>query len=197
MVNRVVAKDGVIAICAAMPFAARLVMSNEKQFKYEWTWEKSKATNYLNAKHQPMRAHELVYIFYPPSHRSSTARVYNPQMIKGDPYNKGKAHRPTDVYGGQTAVLVKNDDGFRYPRDVLYFKTAESEEKGGGLHPTQKPVALTEYTIKTYTNPGGCVLDPFAGSGTTGVAVAKNNRHVMLIEKDPVYAETAKTRMDK
>ena len=103
---------------STQPFTSVLINSNIKNFKYTWVWEKSKATGYLNAKRMPMRAHEDVCVFYrkPP--------VYNPQKWQGAAYNKGKAHRPTEVYGEQVAVLVKNDTGLRYPRTVQYFKTA-------------------------------------------------------------------------
>ena len=141
--NRVTKKNGAIVLTAAQPFTSVLISSNLKNFKYTWVWEKSKATGYLNAKRMPMRAHEDVCVFYrkPP--------LYNPQMWQSTPYNKGKAHRPTDVYGSQVATLVKNDTGLRYPRSVQYFKTAESE--GKVHHPTQKPLSLFEYLMKTYT----------------------------------------------
>ena len=122
---------------AQMPFTAYLISTNYKDFKYTLVWEKSKATGYLNAKKQPMRAHEDIVIFYDKQCK------YNPQMVEGKPYNKGCAVRDTMAYGKQEkAVLVKNDTGLRYPRSVQYFVTAESE---GKLHPTQKPIALFEW----------------------------------------------------
>ena len=177
--NRVTKKNGAVVLTAAQPFTSVLISSNLKNFKYTWVWEKSKATGYLNAKRMPMRAHEDVCVFYrkPP--------LYNPQMWKSTPYNKGKAHRPTDVYGSQVATLVKNDTGLRYPRSVQYFKTAESE--GKVHHPTQKPVSLMEYLIKTYTSEGGTVLDNVMGSGTTGIAAIKSKRNFIGIEKEEEY----------
>ena len=176
-----------IVLTASQPFTSVLIASNLKHYKYSWVWEKSKATGYLNAKKMPLKAHEDICIFYrkPP--------IYNPQMWQSTPYNKGKAHRPTDVYGQQISVLVKNDTGLRYPRTVQYFKTAESE--GKVLHPTQKPLALFEYLIKTYTNPGDIVLDNCIGSGTTAVAALKANRKFVGIEKDPKYVDICLDRI--
>ena len=177
--NRVTKKNGAIVLTAAQPFTSVLISSNLKNFKYTWVWEKSKATGYLNAKRMPMRSHEDVCVFYrkPP--------LYNPQMWQSTPYNKGKAHRPTDVYGSQVATLVKNDTGLRYPRSVQYFKTAESE--GKVHHPTQKPLALFEYLMKTYTNEGDVVLDNCLGAGTTAIAAIRNNRKYIGIELDEKY----------
>ena len=164
-------------------------MSNPKYFKYNWVWEKSKATGYLNAKKMPLRAHEDVCVFYkkPP--------VYNPQMVQGTPYNKGTAHRPTDVYGSQRETLVKNDSGLRYPRTVQYFKTAESE--GKVLHPTQKPLALFEYLIKTYSNEGDLILDNCIGCGTTAVACINTNRDYIGIELEEKYYNITLERIQK
>ena len=171
---------------AQMPFTAFLVSTNYKDFKYSLVWEKSKATGYLNAKKQPMRAHEDILVFY------KKQCTYNPQMVQGTPYNKGCAVRDTMAYGKQEkAVLVKNDSGLRYPRSVQYFVTAESE---GKLHPTQKPIALMEWLIKTYTNEGDLVLDPCMGSGTTGIACINTGRRFIGFEKDPDYFSAAQNR---
>ena len=184
--KRIIKDNGAIVLTASQPFTSALVMSNVKMFKYEWIWEKSKATGYLNSKKMPMLAHENVLVF------SSGKIIYNPQMTKGKKYNKGKALRPTDVYGKQVAVLVKNDTGLRYPRTVKYFRTAESE---GKLHPTQKPVALFEYLIKTYTNEGDLVLDNCIGSGTTAVACIRTKRNYIGIEKEQKYIAIARDRV--
>jgi DNA modification methylase len=169
-----------------MPFTATLVASQIKWFKYEWIWEKSKATNYLNAKKQPLRAHESICVFY---RKPST---YNPQMTQGEAYNKGTAKRETSVYGSQRAVEVKSD-GDRYPRTVQYFVTAESE---GKLHPTQKPIALAEYLVATYTNEGDTVLDPTMGSGTTLRAAKNLNRNYIGFELDDNYYRIATKRLE-
>ena len=173
---------------AQMPFTAYLISTNYKTFKYTMVWEKSKATGYLNAKKQPMRAHEDIVVFY------DKQCTYNPQMTQGTPYNKGCAVRDTMAYGKQEkAVLVKNDTGLRYPRSVQYFVTAETE---GKLHPTQKPLALYEWLIKTYTNEGDLILDPCMGSGTTGIAALKLNRRFVGIEKNKDYFNIAKKRFE-
>ena len=187
--NRVCKKNAAMIFTAAQPFTSALIMSNPKNFKYSWVWEKSKATGYLNAKKMPMRAHEDVCVFYrkPPT--------YNAQMWQSTPYNKGTALRPTDVYGKQTETTVKNDSGLRYPRTVQYFKTAESEGKGKSIHPTQKPVALMSYLIRTYTNPGELVLDNTMGSGTTGVAALNEGRSFVGMEIDEKYFLHAEERM--
>ena len=172
---------------AQMPFTAYLIGTNYKDFKYTLVWEKSKATGYLNAKKQPLRAHEDIVVFYQKQCK------YNPQMNFGKPYNKGCAVRDTMAYGKQQkAVLVKNDSGLRYPRSVQYFVTAENE---GKLHPTQKPVALFEWLIKTYSNENDWILDPCFGSGTTAVACLNTNRKFIGFEKDKEYFEVAKERI--
>ena len=186
---RRIGKDNTPTISTAqMPFTAYLVSTNYKEFKYSLVWEKSKATGYLNAKKQPMRAHEDILVFY------NKQCKYNPQMTQGTPYNKGKAVRDTMAYGKQEkAVLVKNDTGLRYPRSVQYFVTAESE---GKFHPTQKPVALMEWLIRTYTDEGDIVLDPCMGSGTTAIACLNTNRRFIGFEKDNVYFERARNRIE-
>jgi DNA modification methylase len=179
--------NAAIISTAAQPFTSVLISSNFRDFKYTMVWEKSKATGYLNSKKQPLRAHEDIVVFY------RKQPTYNPQMVEGEPYNKGKAVRDTECYGVQTKeILVKNDTGLRYPRSVIYFKTAESE---GKLHPTQKPVGLYEWLVKTYTNVGDTVLDPCMGSGTTGMACINEGRKFVGIEKDPEYFNVAKNRL--
>jgi len=312
--NRVCKINAAIVLTAAQPFTSNLVMSNPKYFKYNWIWEKSKATGYLNAKKMPMRAHEDVCVFYrkPPT--------YNPQMVQGKPYDKGTAHRPTSVYGAQglkektkrkkqlqkmicekdgtiktnalellilevekselvckesmistnsnfdcnsidgdnvsvfetdvatqldcndidrtlggisndvdcdgavtedgcnvvnesfgvefiieklvelvkpLKTTVKNDTGLRYPRTVQYFKTAESEGRKSIIHPTQKPLALFEYLVKTYSNEGDLVLDNCIGGGTTAVACINTNRNYIGMELDEGYYEKCLERIKK
>ena len=179
--------NAAIISTAAQPFTSVLISTNYAWFKYCLVWEKSKATGYLNAKKQPMRAHEDIVIFY------NKQPTYNPQMTVGKPYDKGTAIRDAKQYGKQTkAVHVKNEEGTRYPRSVLYFKTAEDE---GKYHPTQKPIALYEYLIKTYSNEGDTVLDPCMGSGTTGVACMNTGRNFIGIEKEENYYEIADQRI--
>lgn len=175
--NKLIKPHGAIVLFGSEPFSSALRMSNIKNYKYDWVWEKSKATNFLNSKKQPLRAKENISVFY------TKQPIYNPQMKKGEAYNKGvrKEQTENDVYGSFEQTEVKSD-GDRYPRDVLYFKTAESE--GDTFHKTQKPVALMEYLIKTYTNENEIVLDFTMGSGTTGVACVNLNRDFIGIEID-------------
>jgi DNA modification methylase len=185
--RRVIKMNGAMVFTASQPFTSVLITSNLKDYRYNWVWEKSKATGYLNSKKLPMKAHEDICVFYqkPP--------IYNPQKWQSTPYNKGSAHRPTEVYGKQVEVLVKNDSGLRYPRTVQYFKTAESE--GKVHHPTQKPISLFEYLIRTYTNENEIVLDSCAGAGTTALAALNSNRKYVCIEKDKEYYDVMRNRI--
>ena len=185
--KRVIKPNGAIVLFGAEPFSSLLRCSNIKDFKYDWIWEKSKATGFLNSKKQPLRAHEVISVFY------SKPPTYNPQMVEGVSYNKGvrKEQTDNDVYGSFKQVEVKSD-GFRFPRSVQYFKTAENE---GGFHKTQKPVALLEYLIKTYTNENEVVLDFTAGSFSTGVACINTNRKGIMIEMEEKYFNIGVKRM--
>lgn len=186
--KRIIKDNGAIVLTSQGIFTAKLILSNKSQFKYKMVWEKSKATNFLNAKKQPLRKYEDICVFY------KKQPVYNPQMRIGEPYNKGiRKDQLTGSYGVFNPVEVKSD-GLRYPNDIIYFKTAESE--GKVYHPTQKPVALCEYLIKTYTNEGDLVLDNCMGSGTTGVACLNTNRKFIGIELDKKHFGTAKERLE-
>ena len=186
--NRIIKPNGAVVLFGSEPFSSALRMSNIKNYKYDWVWEKSKATNFLNAKKQPLRAKENILVFY------KKQPTYNPQMTKGKSYNKGIRKKQTkdDVYGSFNQTEVKSE-GNRYPRDVLYFKTAETE--GKTFHKTQKPVKLMEYLIKTYTNENDVVLDFTMGSGSTGVAAKNLNRSFIGIEKDDNYFKIAEQRI--
>lgn len=186
--ERIIKDNGAIVLNASQPFTSALIMSNPKLFKYLWVWEKSKATGFLNSKKRPLVAHEDVCVFY------KKQPTYNPQMTVGNAYNKGVRKEQTldDVYGSFNQVEVKSE-GLRYPRSVQYFKTAESE--GETFHKTQKPVALCEYFIKTYTNEGEVVLDNCLGSGTTVIACMNTNRNFIGIEQGLDYCEIANERI--
>ena len=177
--SRIIKDNGVVALTSQGLFTAKTMLSNEKIFKYKIVWEKSKSTNFLNAKKQPLRKHEDICIFY------KNQPTYNPQMKKGEPYDKGiRKNQQTGSYGNFNQSHIKSD-GERYPTDIIYFKTAESE--GKVVHPTQKPVALYEYLIKTYTNEGNVILDNCAGSGTLIKACYKTNRRYICIENEEKY----------
>ena len=149
--KRIIKDNWVIVLTAQWIFTAKLMLSNESWFKYNIIWEKSKSTNFLNAKKQPLRKHEDICVFY------KKQPTYNPQMTEWEAYNKWfRKDQLTWSYGEFSSTEVKSD-WTRYPTDVVYFKTAESEWPV--YHPTQKPIALWQYLIKTYTNPWDTVLD--------------------------------------
>jgi len=175
---RIVKTNGAIVLTAQGLFTARLVMSQERLFRYKISWEKSKPTNFLNVRRQPLRKHEDVCVFY---RRQPT---FNPQMGEGNPYDKGiRKHQLSGSYGNFVPAHVKSSGG-RFPTDVIYFKTAESEGTGEVWHPTQKPVALGQYLIRTYSRPGDLVLDNAFGSGSFLVAAASEGRNFVGIEKN-------------
>ena len=173
---RIIKPNGVVALTSVGLFTARLIISQEKLFKYKWVWTKSKPTNFLNAKKQPLRKHEDICIFY------QKQPTYNPQMQSGTAYDKGiRKNQLSGSYGDFVPVHV-HSNGERYPTDVIYMKTAESE--GKVWHPTQKPVQLGAYLICTYTNPGDIVLDNTCGSGSFLVAALMKGRNFIGIEKN-------------
>lgn len=186
--RRIVKPNGAIVLTSHGIFTANLIVSNPQMFKYKWIWEKSKSTNFLNAKKQPLRKHEDVCVFY------SKQPVYNPQMIEGEPYDKGmRKDQLSGSYGDFHSVHVQSD-GMRYPTDIVYFKTSESE--GKVIHPTQKPVSLGRYFIRTYTNPGAVVLDNTSGSGSFLVAALLEGRNFVGIEKNSDVALFKKDAID-
>lgn len=173
---RIIKSNGVIALTGNGVFTAKLILSQEKLFKYKWVWEKSKPTNFLNVKRQPLRKHEDVCIFY------KKQPVYHPQMIPGEAYDKGvRKAQQSGSYGEFDPVRVKSG-GERYPTDIIYVKTAEAE--GRVVHPTQKPVELGRYLIRTYTDPGDLILDNTCGSGSFLVAALLEGRNFIGIEKN-------------
>ena len=186
--RRIVKDEGAIVLTSQGMFTAELMVSNPKMFRYKWVWEKSKSTNFLNAKKQPLRKHEDVCVFY------KKQPVYHPQMIEGEPYDKGvRKNQLSGSYGDFQPVHV-HSDGKRYPTDIIYFKTAESE--GKVFHPTQKPVELGRYFVRTYTNPGDIVLDNTSGSGSFLVAALLEGRNFIGIEKNENVALFKKDDID-
>ena len=183
--HRVAKEKAPMVFTASQPFTTTLAYSNIENLRYEWIWEKPKGTNHMNAKIMPLKSHENILVFY------KTKPTYNPQMTKGTPYGGFKSETSTigEVYGKAKSVHRNNPEGTRYPKTILKFK----QEKG--LHPTQKPVPLMEYLIKTYTNEGDVVLDSTMGSGTTGVACLNTSRKFIGIEKDPIYFQKAQERI--
>ena len=182
--NRIIKERGAIILTAQTPFDKVLGMSNLKMLKYEWIWEKEAGTGFLNAKKMPLKNHENILVFY------KKLPVYNPQMRLGfKPYVAKKGNHGSN-YGNDKGAVTKSD-GSRYPLTVVNF-TRDKDK----LHPTQKPVALFEYLIKTYTNEGALVLDNVMGSGTTGIACLNTNRHFIGMELDEDYFNMAKERIE-
>jgi DNA modification methylase len=189
--KRIIKDNGAIVLTASQPFTSALVMSNLKMFKYEWIWEKSHPTGFASSKYNPLKYHESVLIF------CKGKTVYNPQMTKGKPnHSMGKI-----VNGGQiksesqvniTAIQSQQSEN-KFPKSVQKF----SNPRFKGMHPTQKPVALFEYLIKTYTNENDLVLDNTMGSGTTGVACVNTNRNFIGMELDDKYFEIAEKRINE
>jgi site-specific DNA-methyltransferase (adenine-specific) len=178
---------GVTVLTAAQPFTSALVMSNLGAFKYQWVWDKvNRSTGFLAAKIRPLRRHEDVCVF-----GCGPTKTYIPQMVAGAPY-VSRSGAPTENYGAFKVQEIKNS-GTRYPHSILSIPANLQTEKG--LHPTQKPVALMEYLIRTYTNPGDTVLDNCMGSGTTGVAAINTGRSFIGIERDPAYFAIASKRI--
>lgn len=179
--------SGPILLFAQTPFDKVLGASNLRDLRYEWIWEKTHATGHLNAKRAPLKAHENLLVFY---RRQPT---FNPQKTTGHVRKTAvKRGDRTDVYGIQTFAELPYDSTERYPRSVQTFA---SDKQRSALHPTQKPAALCEYLIRTYTNPGGTVLDNCMGSGTTGVAAVNTGRRFIGIERDPGIFATAVARI--
>jgi site-specific DNA-methyltransferase (adenine-specific) len=185
--NRIAKEDAAMVFTASQPFTTSLISSNLKNFRYEWIWEKPQGTNPMVAKIQPLKAHENIIVFY------RKRPKYNPQMTISTPYGgfKSKQKKLGEVYGDLDSKHRDNPEGTRYPKTVLQFK----QEKG--IHPTQKPVPLMEYLIKTYTNENDVVLDNCFGSGTTGVAAKKTGREFIGIELDEEYFKLGSERINK
>ena len=182
--KRVIKPNGAIVMTASQPFTTTLISSNMKTFRYDLKWVKSQGTGFYNANRMPLRAHEDILVWY------NSLPTYNPQKTKGKPY-KIKRGSASDVYVGKDLCVTDNVTGDRHPLSWREFK-----KDGDKTHPTQKPVALMEYLIKTYTNESETVLDFTMGSGSTGVAAKNLNRDFIGIEMDEEYFNTAKDRIE-
>lgn len=184
---RVVKPNGAIVLTAVQVFASMLVMSRPDLFKYDWVWRKTISSGQLNVNKQPLRAHEHILVFY------RRQPVYNQQYTDGTPYSiSRKVTFKGESYNKQRDSQ-KDNDGFRHPTSVLTFSNPRI--KGG--HPTQKPVPLFEYLIRTYTNEGDVVLDNCIGAGTTAVAAVKSGRRFIGIEISPNYCRMAEENIKK
>ncbi|MCL1507143.1 site-specific DNA-methyltransferase [Klebsiella quasipneumoniae] len=183
---RIVKPSAAIVLFSAQPFTSVLINSNLRDWRSEWIWEKGNATGFLNAKKQPLRAHENIEVFY---RRQPT---YNPQFTHGHERRTSKRKTVNSECYGKALTLTKYDSTSRYPRDVQFFS---SDKQTGNYHPTQKPLALVQYLIETYSNMGDTVLDFTMGSGTAGVACQQTERNFIGIEKDAAIYRTACQRM--
>ena len=184
--KRITKSNSAIVLFGQEPFSSVLRLSNIKEYKYDWIWDKVKPGAFATAKYAPLKQHELISVFYEKSGR------YNPQMVNRDKVKKSK------IYSSSDSALVKYNDGVERTYSQLYPKTIIVESNAaqkGKVHPTQKPVALMEYLVKTYSNEGDYVLDFCVGSGTTGVACVNTSRKFIGIEKDEGYFKIAQDRI--
>jgi len=187
--NKLIKPNGAIVLFGSEPFSSKLRLSNLDMYKYDWKWEKSKATLFTLAKKRPLKSDEDIIIFY------KKQPIYNPQMSKGTPYkgrNNVSEYKQVSESWNIKAGCRNDNNGERYPRTNIKIPN----ENKKGQHPTQKPVALMEYLIKTYTNEDELVLDFTMGSGTTGVACKNTNRNFIGIELDKDYFKIAKDRIE-
>lgn len=190
--KRICKKNAAIVLFGSMPFSALLVSSNLKAYKHDWVWQKNQGSNFACVKYQPMREHEQIMVF------CYGKPIYNPIMQERAESGKGRVKydfhvtKRSDIFGNgmKNGAIPTNVGELRYPTSIQKFNTEV------GLHPTQKPVALCEYLIKTYTNEGMTVLDNCMGSGTIGVACLNLNRDFIGIELDEHYFEVAKQRIE-
>lgn len=189
---RVAKPNAAIVLTASQPFTSALVMSKPKWFRHEWIWEKNRGSNFASCKWQPMKEHESILVF------AAATPFYSPirePRAPGGAALVGKTIKASntgrrEAYGGFVSSRDYVLPPDRVPRSIQKFSTEV------GLHPTQKPVALFEYLIKTYTNPGETVLDNCAGSGTTAVAAIRTGRNFICIEREPEYVQVARTRIE-
>jgi site-specific DNA-methyltransferase (adenine-specific) len=189
--TRVCKPNAAIVLFAAQPFASIMVASNPKEFRYDWIWEKNKSTGFLNAKKMPLRKHEHLLVFY------RKVPTYHPQKTTGhSPVHKFVKNTSDGNNYGQTKLGVSGGGSTeRYPSSVLRFPVINNDNPEK-FHPTQKPVELCEYLIKTYTNEGDTILDNTMGSGSTGVAALRTGRKFIGIEQDKKYFDKALKRLN-
>lgn len=186
--ERIIKDNGAIVLFSAEPFTSLLINSNIKLFRYDLIWAKAQGSDFLNANRKPLRSHENICVFY------KRQPTYNAQKNEGKPYKAKSGETTSSNFGKFNGNHhTENKDGKRYPLTVLNFY---GEHNRGKVHPTQKPVVLLEYLIKTYTNPGDVVLDNCMGSGSTGVACINTARDFIGIELDERYFDIAKHRME-
>lgn len=189
--QRVIKDNGAIVLTSAEPFTSMLVTSNIKMFRYDIIWEKQKGSDPLNAKRKPLRSHENILVFY------KKLPTYNPQFEYGEPYiRKGDCSVKSNNFNKANVVRdLGSEDGKRYPKTVIKFSNEGMNSKN--LHPTQKPLKLFEWLLKTYSNEGEVILDNCLGSGTTAVACELNNRKWIGFETEQEYIKVINKRLDQ
>ncbi len=180
-------RNAAFVFTATQPFATALINSQPRLFRYDLVWDKKLVTGHLNANRCPLRRHELVLMF------ARCATTYSPQKTQGKAFSKGGGKKSTN-YGQYVTATERAYDGARFPTSIIDCQLVNAQ-RIESMHPTQKPVALLEWLVKTYTNPGDIVLDPTRGSGTTGVACINTGRQFIGIEKDATYYATAQRRL--
>ena len=191
--RRIIKDDGCIALNGTFKFGTHLMNIAPDLYKYEWVWEKDNGTNAPNVNLQPFRVHEYIFIFGKGrvTNGNRIPMKYYPQKTKGKPYKQKSGRMSENWKGGLNNIITNNKDGLRHPKTIQKFN------RDRGYHPTQKPVALLEYLIKTYTNEGDIVLDNCMGSGSTGVACVNTNRNFIGYELDEKYFEIAEKRINE
>lgn len=191
--ERIIKDSGAIVLTGTFKFGTQLYNQAPHLYKYDWVWEKDNGTNAPNVNLQPFRIHEYVFIFGKGrvTNGTRTSMIYNPQKTKGEPYKQKSGKVSENWKGGLKNIITNNEDGSRHPTTIQRFNRDKNT-----IHPTQKPVALFEYLIKTYTNENDLVLDNCSGSGTTAVACVNTNRRFICIEKDKGYYEASCQRLE-
>jgi site-specific DNA-methyltransferase (adenine-specific) len=189
--ERIIKDNGAIVLTASQPFASALLMSNHKLFKYELIWDKVGTSSGVLAKKRPLKSHENILVFY------KQQPTYNPQMREGIRWHRGGKMRKTPAFYGESKEIGKpfsDRTNLKYPKSII---TVSNANRTHNIHPTQKPVPLFEYLIRTYTKEGEIVLDNCIGSGTTAVAAINTNRQFIGIEREPEYVEIANNRIEE
>lgn len=186
--NRIIKDNGAICLTAKGKFLFKLVNSNLKNYRYEWIWNKRKGANFAHVKRMPLNVHEYVVVFY------KKQPTYNPQMTDGKPYTQKRLQERVSGIADNLGRYTTKSDGKRYPKTII---EVEGIAQRSIIHPTQKPVALFEYLINTYTNEGETVLDNCMGSGTTAIACLNTNRSYIGFEKELKYFNLANKRIEE
>ncbi|WP_442638182.1 DNA-methyltransferase [Rossellomorea marisflavi] len=187
--KRILKDNGVVLLTAKGQFMIDLILSNREWFRYEWIWDKNKGANFAHVRYRPLNTHEYVLVFSPKGRPT-----YNPQMTEGKPYTQKRLQQSIKGIADNMGRYTTKSDGKRYPKSVL---RVEGMAQRHIIHPTQKPLSLFEYLVKTYSNPGDVVLDTCMGSGTTAVACERNERSWIGFEIEDDYVKLTQSRIEK